>query len=145
MQTQEFFLLRLDRSGILIIMDIDPHTLQQILDRIKQQMRCPQCGKHVPVDFSSVRVMSDNALLLQLKCDSCNAFIVLHASLQGVEEISEEVFSNEEGTTNASSTLQMSEDEMKMLNAALEESDGSFGKLFEKYDEDTPSKETDED
>ena len=39
----------------------------------------------------------------------------------------------------------MSEDEMKMLNAALEESGGSFGKLFEKYDQDTPSKETDED
>jgi hypothetical protein len=137
--------LRVSRSGILAYMDIDPHTLQQILDRIKQQMRCPQCGKHVPVNFSSVRVMSDNALLLQLKCDSCNAFIVLHASLQGVDQISDEVFNDEEGTTNASSTLQMSEDEMKMLNAALEESGGSFGKLFEKYDEDTPSKETDED
>jgi len=122
-------------------MDIDPHTLQQILDRIKQQMRCPQCGKHVPVDFSSVRVMSDNALLLQLKCDSCNAFIVLHASLQGVEEIGEEVFGGEEGTTNASSTLQMSESEMKMLNAALEESDGSFETLFKKYDDDTASKD----
>jgi len=127
-----------------MIMDIDPHTLQQILDKIKQQMRCPQCGKHVPVDFSSVRVMSDNALLLQLKCDSCNAFIVLHASLQGVDQISDEVFGDEEGTTNASSTLQMSEDEMKMLNAALEESGGSFSTLFEKYDEDTPSKDIDE-
>lgn len=134
----------MSHSGILMIMDIDPHTLQQILDKIKQQMRCPQCGKHVPVDFSSVRVMSDNALLLQLKCDSCNAFIVLHASLQGVDQISDEVFGDEEGTTNASSTLQMSEDEMKMLNAALEESGGSFSTLFEKYDEDTPSKDIDE-
>jgi len=85
--------------------------------------------------------MSDNALLLQLKCDSCNAFIVLHASLQGVEEIGEEVFGGEEGTTNASSTLQMSESEMKMLNAALEESDGSFETLFKKYDDDTASKD----
>lgn len=125
-------------------MDIDPHTLQQILDRIKQQMRCPQCGKHVPVDFSSVRVMGDNALLLQLKCDSCNAFIVLHASLQGIDAIGDEVFNGEEGKANASSSLQMSESEMKMLNAALKESDGSFEKLFEKYDEDTPSKEEDE-
>ena len=117
-------------------MELDPHTLQQILDRIKQQMRCPQCGKHVPVDFSSVRVVSDDALLLQLKCDSCNAFIVLHASLQGIEHV-KTTFENQEEkegeVVNASSTLQVSKKEMDMLGAALEESDGSFSKLFEKY------------
>ncbi|MBM3230825.1 hypothetical protein FJZ28_00690 [Candidatus Peregrinibacteria bacterium] len=113
-------------------MDIDPHTLQQILRRIEQQMRCPQCGKKVPVDFPSVRVVSDNAMLLQLKCDSCNAFIVLHASLQGVENL----VADEKGddvTVNASSTLQMSDKEVEMLSAALEQCDGSFSKLFEKY------------
>ena len=117
-------------------MELDPHTLQQILERIKQQMRCPQCGKHVPVDFSSVRVAADDALLLQLKCDSCNAFIVLHASLQGVENIKEaevEVESEEENVVNASSTLQVSKQEMEMLSAALKESEGSFEKLFEEY------------
>src|SRR5262245_30111077 len=56
-------------------MDIDPHTLQQIIQRIYQQMRCPQCSKRVPVDFSSVRLASDDFLLLQLKCDTCDAFI----------------------------------------------------------------------
>lgn len=117
-------------------MEIDPHTLQQILERIKQQMRCPQCGKHVPVDFSSVRVVSDDALLLQLKCESCNAFIVLHASLQGVEHIKtlqEEEIKEGEEVVNASSTLQVSKNELQMLGAALEKSEGSFSKLFEEY------------
>ena len=117
-------------------MELDPHTLQQILERIKSQMRCPQCGKHVPVDFSSVRVAADDALLLQLKCDSCNAFIVLHASLQGVEHIKtipEEELKEGEDVVNASSTLEVSKKEMEMLGSALEQSGGSFNKLFEDY------------
>lgn len=113
-------------------MDIDPHTLQQILTRIEQQMRCPQCGKRVPVDFSAVRVMSDNAMLLQVKCDACNAFIVLHASLQGVEHIASS-YREGETTINASSTLQMSEEEMGMLHTALKQCDGSFETLFNAY------------
>tara|TARA_Y100000310_G_C20035745_1_gene513817 strand:- start:64 stop:423 length:360 start_codon:yes stop_codon:yes gene_type:complete len=112
-------------------MELDPHTLSQILDRIKQQMRCPQCGKNVPVDFSSVHVVSEDAMLLQLKCDSCNAFIVLHASLSGVDNLQVEVESEEvEGTVNASSTLELSKDEMAHFQKALEESGGSFEKMF---------------
>ncbi len=111
-------------------MELDPHTLQHILDRIKQQMRCPQCGKRVSVDFASVRVVSADAMLLQLKCDACNAFIVLHASLQGTENITTEVTSD--GIVNASSTLKLSKEELATLNAALEESGGSFEKLFAK-------------
>lgn len=110
-------------------MELDPHTLSQILDRIKQQMRCPQCGKNVPVDFGSVQVVSEDAMLLQLRCDSCNAFIVLHASLSGVEELQHTV--EEDGTVNASSTLDLSKDEMSMFQQALEESGGSFEKMFE--------------
>lgn len=113
-------------------MDLDPHTLQQILERIKQQMRCPQCGKNVPVDFASVQVVSEDAMLLQLKCDACNAFIVLHASLQGVEHLAPEMESNEEeGTVNVSSTMQISKEELDTLSKALENSGGSFEKLFE--------------
>lgn len=115
------------------MMDLDPHTLQQILDRIKQQMRCPQCGKNVPVDFSSVQVVSDDAMLLQLKCDSCNAFIVLHASLQGVENIQAQEKELEAGTVNVSSTMQISKQEMDTLQSALEQSGGSFEKLFETH------------
>jgi hypothetical protein len=115
-------------------MELDPHTLQKIIDRIKQQMRCPQCGKTVPIDFSSVRVVSDDAMLLQLKCDSCNAFIVLHASLQGVEQVKAQLKEEAgEDVVNASSTLEVSKEEMSTLNAALEKSGGSFDKLFEDY------------
>lgn len=113
-------------------MELDPHTLQQILERIKQQMRCPQCGKKVPIDFSSVQVVSDDAMLLQLRCDSCNAFIVLHASLQGVEHVQVET-EDADDTANVSSTMQISKNELDMLSAALQESDGSFSKLFEQY------------
>jgi len=114
-------------------MEIDPHTLQQILQRIQQQMRCPQCGKRVPVDFSSVRIVADASLLLQLKCEMCSAFIVLHASLQGIENLSNQKEYEDDTTVNASSTLQMSDKELAMLNAALEQSGGSFDKLFQKY------------
>ena len=54
-------------------MEIDPHTLQQILQRIHQQMRCPQCGKRVTVDLSAVRVVAHESMLLQIKCDGCSA------------------------------------------------------------------------
>ncbi|MDA0376515.1 MAG: hypothetical protein O3A80_04375 [bacterium] len=111
-------------------MELDPHTLQKILDRIKQQMRCPQCGKSVLIDFASVRVVSDDAMLLQLKCDSCNAFIVLHASLQGMEQVKAQL---KEEAVNASSTLEVSKEELMTLNAALQQSGGSFDKLFEEY------------
>lgn len=111
-------------------MELDPHTLQQILQRIYQQMRCPQCGNRVPVDFSAVRVAAAGSLLLQLKCEDCNAFIVLHASIQGMPRSAAE---EEQGIVNASSTLQLSGKEMEMLEGALQESGGSFEKLFEKY------------
>lgn len=115
-------------------MDLDPHTLQQILERIKQQMRCPQCGKNVPVDFASVQVVSEDAMLLQLKCDACNAFIVLHASLQGVEHLVPETENEEGGTVNVSSTMQISKEELDVLHQALEKSGGSFEKLFDQQD-----------
>lgn len=118
------------------VMEIDPHTLSQILQRIYQQMRCPQCGNRVPVDFSAVRVVAASAMLLQLKCEGCNAFIVLHASLQGVDSLGvaeEEDPTFTEGMVNASSSLELSNDEATMLNHALEESGGSFEALFQKY------------
>lgn len=113
-------------------MELDPHTLQQILMRIRQQMRCPQCGKQVPVDFSSVRVVGDNAMLLQLKCDMCAAFIVLHASLQGIEKLGARPF-EPDVTRNVSSSLKLSDEEMKMLREALDQANGSFEQVFQKY------------
>ena len=113
-------------------MELDPHTLQQILQRIQQQMRCPQCGKKVPIDFSNVRVVGDEAMLLQLRCEQCNAYIVLHASLQGVEHLSTKTY-NSDATLNASTSLVFDQKEMSMLQAALEQSGGSFEALFKKY------------
>jgi len=113
-------------------MDLDPHTLQQIIQRIYQQMRCPQCGKRVPVDFTSVRMAADDFLLLQLRCETCDAYIVLHATLQGVDHLK----TVEEGMQNVSSSLHLSDDEVKMLHQALQKSGGSFQKLFQAYGKD---------
>jgi len=68
-------------------MEFDPHSLHQIIQRIQQQMRCPQCGEKVPVDFSAVRLTGDDFVLMQLKCGICDAYIVLHASLAGVKGV----------------------------------------------------------
>ena len=111
-------------------MEMDPHTFQQIIRRIEQQMRCPQCGKRIPVDFPAVRMAADDFLLLQLKCDTCDAYIVLHASLQGAQ-ILRSVPEGQE-FINASSSLQLKEDELKMLRMGLEQCGGSFEKLFQK-------------
>jgi hypothetical protein len=112
-------------------MELDPHTLQLIIQRIYQQMRCPQCGKRVPVDFNSVRMASDDFMLLQLKCDTCDAYIVLHASLQGAEQILKQT--TEDETVNASSTLHLRDEEVTMLRDGLKECGGSFEALFQRF------------
>jgi hypothetical protein len=121
-------------------MEMDPHTLQHIIRRIEQQMRCPQCGKRVPVDFASVRMASDDFMLLQLKCDTCDAYIVLHASLQGADALANKAI-KEDGMLNASSSLQLKDTELSSLRNALEASGGSFEKLFQKIQQ-SDSKDT---
>ncbi len=111
-------------------MELDPHTLEQIIRRIEQQMRCPQCGKKVPVDFASVRVAGDNFLILQLKCETCDAYIVLHATLQGPAI---DAKNPEDKMVNASSTLHLKDEEIAQLKKGLEQSGGSFEQLFKKY------------
>ncbi len=112
-------------------MEFDPHTLHQILQRIKQQMRCPQCGEKVPVDFAAVRLTGDDFVLLQLKCDVCDAYIVLHASLQGIKSASATKTEAASGI-NASSALCMTDGEVEHLRGELEKAAGSFNMLFEK-------------
>ena len=109
-------------------MEMDPHTFQHIIRKIEQQTRCPQCGKHMPVHFPSVRLADDDFLLLQLKCDTCDAYIVLNASLQTARVLKE----GNQPFMNASSSLQLKEEELKVLRAGLEKCDGSFEKLFRK-------------
>jgi hypothetical protein len=112
-------------------MNLDPHTLSQIIQKIYQQMRCPQCGKRVPVDMASIRIAADDFMLMQLKCDTCDAYIVLHAALQGAENIG--VSTEKETTVNASSTFALHENEVEMLQEALGKSGGSFEKLFSTF------------
>jgi hypothetical protein len=113
-------------------MEFDPHTLQQIIQRIYQQMRCPQCGKRVPVDFTSIRMAADDFMLLQLRCDTCDAYIVLHASLQGAEKLLPPV-AEDEKMVNASSALHLKEGEVDTLRSALAECNGSFEQLFKRF------------
>ncbi len=123
--------------GTIALMEMDPHTFQQIIRRIEQQMRCPQCGKHVPVEFPSVRMAADDFLLLQLKCDTCDAYIVLHASLQGARMVKATPAGS--SLINASSSLQLNKEELEQLRSGLEKSGGSFEKLFQKMQTGTTS------
>ena len=111
-------------------MEFDPHTLHQIIQRIQQQMRCPQCGEKLPVDFTAVRLTGDDFVLMQLKCEVCDAYIVLHASLAGVKGVKVEK-EDADKIHNASSALCAREDEVEMLRSALQQSSGSFEQMFE--------------
>ncbi len=110
-------------------MEFSPHSLNQILTRIREQMRCPQCGTRISVDFPSLKMAADEFLLLQLRCESCTAFIVLHVFMNE-QQRRMILHDGKESMLNASSTLSLSEDEMKTLRTALESADGSFEKLF---------------
>lgn len=116
------------------VMEFDPHTLHHLLEKIRQQMRCPQCGEKVPVDFSSVRLNGDDFLLMQLKCQSCQAYIVLHASLQAAKAGVTTKQTEREMGMNVSSTFCKSEEEVKDLRNALQKSGGSFTQMFGKVE-----------
>ena len=121
-------------SGILKVMEMDPHTLQQIIEKIEQQMRCPQCGKKVPIDFESVKVVAEEAMLLQLKCEGCNAYVVLQASLNGVEQISAPPYDENE-MANASTGIQEDKGDVVQVRSALKDIDGSFKQFFDPKEE----------
>lgn len=92
-------------------------------------MRCPQCGEKVPVDFPSIRLTGDDFALLQLKCDTCDAYIVLHASLAGLKAMSTPK-DEQKRIMNASSSLCEKDTELEMLRTVLSSADGSFEQLF---------------
>ncbi|TSC79011.1 MAG: hypothetical protein G01um101425_857 [Candidatus Peregrinibacteria bacterium Gr01-1014_25] len=115
---------------MLVSMDLDPHTLHLILQKIRQQMRCPQCGGKVPVEFASVRITGDDFLLFQLRCEACDAYIVLHASLQGATKAAKAPAEDGAHGLNASSMLGAHENEVKLVRKALTQADGSFAMVF---------------
>jgi hypothetical protein len=113
-------------------MDFNPHSLHQILTRIREQMRCPQCGTKVPVDFPAIKIAGDGFMLLQLKCESCAAFIVLHVNLSGQAEAAAAP-PTATAKLNASSTMSLSKEDMQTLRSALSAYDGSFERLFQDF------------
>jgi hypothetical protein len=115
-------------SAILRSVELDPHTLQQILEKVRQQLRCPQCGKKVPIEFSSLKFVGDHFVVFQLKCETCDAFIMLHATVAGIP-LPE---SYQGGGKNISNSLQLAEDEIEILRKALRETGGSFSALFKR-------------
>ena len=117
-------------SDTLLVMEMNPHSLNVILTRIREQMRCPLCGTHVHVEFPSVKIAANDFMLLQLRCKSCSAFIVLHVNLTLAGAQLSPPPTSVDGVRNVSSTISVSEDEMKTLRTALERSDGSFEALF---------------
>src|SRR5947209_3558617 len=120
-------------------MEFNPHSLHQILTRIREQMRCPQCGTRVAVDFPAIKLASDDFMLLQLKCESCSAFIVLHVNVTESGKQAD-TFTELKGIKNASSILNLDEGELNTLQRALKESGGSFETLFKKYEKREPKK-----
>lgn len=118
----------------MMSMDFNPHSLHQILTRIRDQMRCPQCGTRISVDFPSIKLAGDGFMLLQLKCESCTAFIVLHVNLAEQGADSGIKAGDVQRLLNASSTLSLSEDEMNTLRTALGTYEGSFEKMFQELE-----------
>ena len=110
-------------------MDCDPHTIHTIIQRIQQQLRCPQCSRRVPVGWQAIRLTGDDFVLLQLRCEACDAYIVLHASYQGarVEESPQDAKLR---MLNASSLLARSDMEIERIRESLAKADGSFERMF---------------
>ena len=94
-------------------------------------MRCPQCGRKVPVDLSTIQVVSEDVMILQLKCHECEAYVVLQASLQGIDKISAPPY-EVDAKANASTELESGKHDLRKVRAALQKVDGSFEKLFTK-------------
>ena len=122
-------------------MEWDPHTLHLILQRIRQQMRCPQCGEKVPVEMAAVRMTGDDFLLLQVKCDVCDAYIVLHASLQGLKLPQAEDHGAAKGL-NISTRMCAKEFDVEEMRKALQRTGGSFTTMFEKMEQPEKEKKT---
>lgn len=110
-------------------MDIDPHTLQEILSKVREQLRCPQCRK--PMDalsLGSLKVVGGGFAVLQGQCSACSAHVMLHAAVaQAPREIA--VDPAQVGK-NASSRLSIESDDLRAIGTSLQKADGSFAKIF---------------
>jgi len=132
-------------------MEIDPHTIQEIVTKIREQLRCPQCRKRVEVDFDALKVVGGDFAVLQLKCHTCDAYIMLYASINAQKEdlsspqieksgaqknstkstSKTKASGSTETSLNFSTKLITSTDDLETLRKSLEEAGGSFSELFE--------------
>lgn len=112
-------------------MDLDPHSIHEILQRIRQQMRCPQCGERMPIDVAMVRIAGDDSVVLQVKCGMCDAYIVLHASLRALPAVRERT-SDVARVVNVSSTICDKDHEIEALTLHIAAAGGSFEAMFAK-------------
>ncbi len=112
-------------------MDLTPHALNTILETVRDQVRCPQCGSRIPINFQSVKVTGDDFMILEIKCGSCSAFMVLQINTKAgaLADVT-----NVPSFTNVSSTLTVAEADLTALKESLKESGGSFEKMFGEKD-----------
>lgn len=125
-------------------MDIDPHTIQHLLEKVRAQLRCPQCTKRLDVRFESLKVMGDSFAVFQMQCSTCGAYILLHATLTGVKNTASSLgrISRLGDHTplsgpptphqhNFSTVLEIDEKELAALRSVLKNAGGKFSDLFE--------------
>ena len=113
-------------------MELDPHMLHQILEKIKQQLTCPQCGKNVDTEAESLRLVGDSFTVFQMQCPQCGAHVVLHATVASPQlaAIIESRPGVKETGTNESTSIHLESKELEVLRDSLKDADGSFSKLF---------------
>ena len=127
-------------------MDIDPHTIQQLLEKIRSHLRCPQCTRKVTMPFESLKVMGQQFAVFQLACEACTAHIFLHATLRlgtavvtavprSLRPLDVARNSGQAGQTGQAPSTALSvtldPQELEALRQALRDAGGSFSMLFE--------------
>lgn len=116
-------------------MEIDPHTIQQILEKVRSQLRCPQCTKRVPVTLETLKIMGDAFAVFQLKCSTCDAYILLHATIRSFDPAKQRVpavgVPSSSAQRNFSTTLEIDPKELQALRECIKSAGGRFSVLFE--------------
>jgi hypothetical protein len=112
-------------------MEIDPHTIQQILTKVREQLKCPQCKKRVDVTMESLKVVGDDFSVMQLKCEVCDAHIMLYANMASGTLSFNPPYADQKIGQNASSSMTMHDVDLEKIKDSIKKSDGSFMNLFE--------------
>ncbi|MBT3835395.1 hypothetical protein HOF56_04085 [Candidatus Peribacteria bacterium] len=112
-------------------MEIDPHTIQQILTKVREQLKCPQCRKKVDVTMESLKVVGDGFSVMQLKCEVCDAHIMLYANMASGTLSFSPPYEDHKVGQNASSSMAIHDVDVNQIKDSISKSGGSFMNLFE--------------